>query len=526
MKKTICCLMALLTVGSTVGFAACGGGVGGGKGNDSGTLQIQVMDKGYGYKWLEDLAAEFKKDHPEADVKITPAYDSTVYETEMKSGRATTDLYFSTDSMMKYQYNPITIGGTKYDCLFESLSDVYAATPAGESKTIGDKMNAQFKEYFTVTRTDGTQNVYAFPFATGATGIVINNDVWEASWKMPNTTDELFALCNTIKGAGKTPFIHSLGSTYYNYLWETFAMQYESRETMNKFWDGYAPNGEQYSNKIMTYDGFKQANLVMETFLKPSNGYQHEDSNEILFANAQTNFLNASQKIAMMYNGDWILNESKKSGGSGSENVSFMKTPVISALGTKLGITDAELSAIIDYVDGTTTTAPTFTSTAGKTNEEVIAAVRDSRNVTVANGCFHAAFIPVYSNAKDLAKDFLKLMASDKGLKIYAQSFGYTLPFEYDYAADTTTYNGLNNLVKSTADNAKNGYKYYFCAQNKNRLFSVGGLQIMGSSNTGIYQYFAATSAADYMSGADFYTYYNNKIRDSWSTTVSNAGLE
>ncbi len=522
MKKFITMLLTFCLAITSLLAVGCGGG------DSDTTLQIEVLDKGYGYAWLTALKKEFESIHEGYTVKITPSTDSTNYETTLTSGRTKTDIYFSTDHMMKYQYNPMTIGRTRYDCILASLEDVYETTIPGEGITVGEKVNQQWKEFFTIERSDGTENIYLFPYVTGMTGILVNEDVWEDSWwtdsdGFPNTTDELFTVCDTIKET-KVPFVHSLDESYYNILWEQFVAQYEGVSAMDNFWNCIDKQGNELSPNIMNYEGLLKGYEVIHDLLKASNGYQFDKSNEYDTTSAQTSFFNAENGIAMMYNGDWVMTELRKSTTAEVSDVKFVKSPVISALGTKLGITDAELSAIIEYVDGATTTEPTFTSTANFTKEQVIARVREARNINPSMGFWQGAFVPAYSEQLEIAKEFLVFMASDKGLETYSKACGHIMPFEQEWQSSPY----VSEFIKNSLVEMYEDKEIYPIARKKHRMFCVGGLNITDNldTGTGFIKSFAATSASDYRNAQTIFEINKEKVKENWSSTyLFNAGI-
>ena len=158
-----------------------------------------------------------------------------------------------------------------------------------------------------------------------------------------------------------------------------------------------------------------------------------------------------------------------------------MRMPIISALGTKLGITDAELSAIVDYVDGTITTEPTFTSTKGVSKEEVISAVREARTVVHSIGPNHQSGIPHYAQGKEVAVDFLRFMATDVALESYIKSTGgASLPFKYNLKEkNLELYNSLGTMQQTRHDYfSTDKYEVYTLPSNRAfPLYQYGGLK-------------------------------------------------
>ncbi len=518
MRKLIS-FIAAVTVMACAVFTGCG------KPEDpENTLIIEVFDGGYGIDWLEELKKGFCADNSGYNIKIIPSYEIVKFETALLSGKTNSDLFFSTDILAKYQYGSTKIGATVYDCVLESLYDIYYEEKIpGEDKTISEKLNPQFTEFFTFTRDDETENIYVLPWATGVTGLLRNNKVWKSNWIVPNTTNELIALCGEILSDDCIPFIYALRDSYYKMVWEEWAAQYEGVENMNRFWDGYAPNGNRFVPELLLYEGFLEANKVCEELLKESNRFQHSESKDNTFTAAQNKFLDGTNKIAMMVNGDWIQSEMKKNYSPEEIDIEFIKTPIISSLGTKLGITDSELSAIISYVDGKGS-LPEFASSKQLTDNEVIEAVRAAREINTSCGFAHGTYIPVYSKQKEMAKKFLQYMASDEGLKIYAKTTGYILPYDYDWLqGETAPY--ILDFIKNTMNSSYFNRTMYPLYRLKNRIFCMGGLNAINNGLSKFETYFSASNANDYMSAQELYMANYNYVKGRWQTYLTLAGL-
>jgi hypothetical protein len=269
----------------------------------------------------------------------------------------------------------------------------------------------------------------------------------------------------------------------------------------------------------------------MEEILDANNGYIISNPSEFEFMQAQTSFLQGETGI-FFCNGDWFDNEMKtireqiiKEKG-GIDTFKTMRMPIISDLGTKLGITDAELSAIVDYVDGTIATAPTFTSTKGLSNDDVIAAVKEARTVVYSLGPNHQAGIPVYAKGKDVAVDFLRFMATDIAHDAYIKATrGASLPFKYDVSkSNPAIYNNISDYQK-----VRQGYftntelpQIFLPMPSTYPLARFGGVGTFTWAN-----YYTTFSAASNTRTAE--DYYNATIdhwTDSkWAEALANAGM-
>ena len=186
------------------------------------------------------------------------------------------------------------------------------------------------------------------------------------------------------------------------------------------------------------------------------------------FMQVQTKYFSGGS--AMMVNGDWLENEVRTDFedelASGELDIRYMAMPVISSLGEKLGLTDAQLSAAVEYVrnDGE---KPAI-------SDDALTAVADARKINQTLGVNHNAVIPCYAKAEKLAKDFLVFMASDAAQEIYLSATkGAMLPFDYD-AENSECYAGFSPFQKSKFE-VMQGSKYVF-NQSKHPLFYRGGV--------------------------------------------------
>ncbi len=520
-KKVSCALAAILALGGMTAFAGCK------KENTAGVLNIYIHNAGYGTDWVEPMGKVFEKETG-IKVKKTNVADNSDLFTQLESGMSKADLCFSSNSIDYYTYIKKTIGGKNYDCLLEDLTDIYGAKVTGENVTLADKMRDEYLAH-NATVKDGQTKYYSTPWVSGLNGILINGKTWKSEWKEPRTTNELLSLCQTIKTAGQTPFIYCLENSYWGTaIAPVWAAQYMGEQEVAYFNAGKDKNGEnQYTPQMLANEGFLEALKVVEGLLLPSAGYMSELSNSLDFTSVQNVFLGSQASdgsIVMMPNGDWLEREMSANYSSDECDVRFMKMPVVSALGTKLGITEGELAAIIDYIDGVTTSEPTFTSTKGLDNAAVINSVRYARKINPAYSYEHEAFIPVYAQDKDAAKKFLQFMASDKGIEAFVEhSGGYTLPYEYDYMNSAATKDKFSKLQKSAMEIIDNALIFEF--EMKDRIFAVGGVKLPGMNKQTFYETYLSGSGNDYKNaewiiGQDL-QYMNNQ----WQLIMTNAGI-
>lgn len=502
----VCACTMLLT-----GFAGCK------KEDPSKTLYIDIGNAGYGIEWLNPLKETFEAEHEGYTVKISSiTKGDNEYLDKAISGTAETDIFFVETTVSSRFDTPITANGVKYDSAFEDLTSLYNTKIPGEEKTIAQKMESTYLAF----NTHNGKN-YTIPWVTSMQGILVNNKLWKAEWgKFPNTTDELFAFMDAVKTTA-TPFIYSLGDSYWEDIYDIWAYQYNGKEAMDKFWQGYDGNGERYNPELFLNDGVLEALKVLNRLLKKSNGYASNLSYTLSFTSVQNTFLEGEDNILMCPTGAWIEREMETNYDPEELDIEFVKMPVVSALGTKLGISDEVLSQIIDYVDGDLATAPAFTSAVGLTGEQVIEQVREARSFLASNN-LHAAFIPVYSTKKDLAKEFLQLMCSDRGIEMMLSVNGCKPPLEFDIE-NSAVKNQMSDFSVSTQKMIESS-RFYFSKKdvffNKNNLSYVNNIPAGTPTKA-----FAAENSKDYQDAETVWSNNYTYVEARWTDFMRQAGL-
>ena len=488
-----------------------------GASNDPNTLYIDAFEGGYGVEWLYALGEEFEKKNEGITVKINETSDDSTFSTMLMSGRSTADIVFERYPFWDRIFRPTVVGSTTYDPILEDLTDIYNAKIPGEDVTIAEKLPEDVRAYY---ETDG--KYYHFNWAAGMMGLLYNKNVWSSSWKLPRTTDELISLADTIKKAGKVPFVYSLKDSYWG-IYVVWAAQYEGLETMAAYDEGYAPNGKRYVPELALYPGFEEALKVLEVLLKDENGYCHSRSKEVDFTMAQNMFLEGD--AVMQANGDWIESEMRANFAAGETDIEFMKMPVISSIVDKCpSITgteeekEAKLCAVVDYVDG----ADGATLPEGVTQQDV-EYIRSARSMMQTIGQDHSAYIPVYSTKKDIAKKFFQFMASDEGIEIYVKSSGgYRTMFEYDYSKSELQ-NGISSFMKST--NALFEQSSHYFMPMKNKLFSLTGMQFMENGLVDVEVYLSASNPKDYKSASEIFLANYKNLEKEWTNYLNTAQI-
>ena len=470
MKKICSILLSLVLGAATMVVTACGGGDDPQKApadaTPESTLEVYVYEAGYGTQWCKDLLNLFKEQdwvkqkYPNLYIPAPVTNDvSNFAETKLNGGKKgnTFDIMFA----VNLDYN-IGVDGD-----FLDLTDVVYNSQVPEENILWkEKSLESYNETNTYIDTTNlsSRRQYLTSWAGGMDSILYNETLLNKfNVKVPNTTDELLAICETVKAntdkskyADSYSFISYSGGTYIENLFEVWWAQYEGVQGFKNFWNGI--DGNSYSADIFKQQGRLYGLEVLEDILDADKAYVNRDALTLEFMQAQTLFLQGHGLFHC--NGDWfenemsdISNQIKEEEGK-IDTFKTMRVPIVSKLGVKLGITDQQLSAIVDYVDGATASEPAFSSTTGYTKNEVIDAVREARTVVHSIGTYHEAGIPKYADAKEVAIDFLRFMATDKALECYINATkGASLPFKYNLKEkNMALYNSLGTLQQSRHD--------------------------------------------------------------------------
>ena len=499
------------------------------------TLQIYCWQGGYGTDWCDALIEAFKNQdwvkekYPNLNI-LAPTYNDnySFAPSRMSSGdRNTYDLLFSAG--LNQYYGPSGEALDLTDCVYNTMVP-------GENVLWKDKENQSYKvshKYYDLTDMSA-ERYYCTPWAAGMGAIIYNETALTGlGLDVPNTTDELVATCVAImENKGATDGTYNKGFSflqsrdageYFEYLFPIWWAQYEGVERYNDFWNGIDNN--RYSANIFLQEGRERALDVFQEILDYDKGYLGLDSFNLEFMPQQLAFLKGEGVFHV--NGDWFENEMRELTKNETITDTFktMRTPIISALGEKLGITDAQLSALVDYVDGVAE-KPEFSSITGYTEAEVIEAVTEARTIVQSNGAGHQAAIPKNATGKNVAIDFLRFMATDIAQEAYMKATGgNSLPFTYNAKVQNPElYQSFSTIHQSRLDYFSNGlYEPYTLPDNNSfPLYSYSDLTAF--SDMTLYRTFSAKG--NKKTPADFMRETIEVWTDSkWDRALTAAGI-
>lgn len=432
-------------------FAACGGDGGSSEGGkpstDGKTLNIRVYKSGYGDAYVSNWIYEFENIYKDEGYKVnivdsTENLEGSVVTNEMILGaKNTVDLYIAgnvTPNALK-----VASDGEEMDMIAAKLNDVYDSFPVKadgteESVKIKDKLMAGFDKYFMLG-----DDYYTFAFRSSPVGLVVNPVVFPEGKEYPRTTDELLALCAEIRAIdGLYPFAYA-GYNANSYLYgmeDVWVAQYSGTDYYADF---CAMN---YSVPSEAYELYKNEGWVksLDVIKKIQSGATGEKYN---FANGVSSKANQAQhnlltnKAVFMCVGQQLQNEMYTNYAEATKKMIMLKVPVLSAVKEKCTTIadDNELSSLVKAIDeGKTELA----GDGYDVNEKDFETVKAARNVVYDWGAPHSIVLNAYSSKLNIAKLFLRYIASDDAAKsAYNANTSmscYTVASSVDYSSMRT----------------------------------------------------------------------------------------
>ena len=269
-----------------------------------------------------------------------------------------------------------------------------------------------YKQMVYDVQEDKEKKLYGVPYATNASGILYNEDIFQKNnIKVPKTWDELIAVCKKLQSSGVQPFEYTFKDQWTSLCaWNSMA---PDLETANFLTDRH--NGK--TTFLATHKEVAQKYLeLMKYGQKDMVGTSYDDGNKA-FANG---------KAAMMINGNWTIPEFKKTNKNMNVNLFALPTSndqsknyvtsgvdVLLAVSNKSANVDAakkfvEYMMQSDTVQKYITDQFAFSAIKGVTqNDKSVAGVKeDIANGKVAN--FPDHYYPSSFDLQSITQEFAK----------------------------------------------------------------------------------------------------------------------
>lgn len=437
-------------------------------------LNILVFDGGYGTEYVQKVAEAFMAEYPGITVNI----DSTKEPLNDKE-KIMADKYVADIVILNTNLTAAGIKGKVYE-----LTDVYNSYAFGESdKTILEKLG----ETADANEFDG--KYYQLSVQPGATGVCYNKVYLDAiygegNWEIPLTSKQFTDMCDDIKSrnAWATVYTNSTDAEYAVWLRDYWTVQYTGYE---EYCNYYNLQYTDASGNVVTAKTAEELNASIRSaresalsqlinVMSYKLGYAPESCAAMNFSQAQAYFVgytaqtdvkevNGHKGAAFSLNGDWLYAEVERYGEAVELDIRFMRTPINSDIIDRLSTVNSEdqLVECVKYIDsvldGTEGTRPAYLS------DEDYKELYDARRMVWSTHAQQIAAVPVTCSDVDVAKDFLKFMASDSsslmvsdamsGMKsifnseIYSESklTNFTASINYALATDPLYVTGLSS---------------------------------------------------------------------------------
>ncbi len=490
--------------------------------NTESDLEIALWEAGNGREFMDRVIEAFKKDHPEINVYLSSNADTQTGDLSSGGKINSIDLYFTT--MENY------LGSKQY---LEPLNDLLDDTVDGV--TLESKLNGDILDRL-VDPADG--KLYVLPWSTSVNGLVYNATVFEQrGYELPRTTNELKSLVEDAiskkdaDSSQPSPFLHY--AEYWNYLLFAWQAQYDGVENFYDAWQ-FTYNGE--TNRVESMTGgassidqieqipaderggrYKSLEVLYE-LISPA-GAVYNGTNSFDHTTSQTIFLD--ERALMMPNGSWVENEMRQY-VTDDTKISLMKTPVISSLAPKLGITENQLSIIVKKIDGLELSASeqSLYDSIKANKPDAVSYIESIRNVAFTEQTQFHAFIPNYAVAKDAAKEFLKYFYSDKALQISYNATHMPQPAKMTTGLpDTTGWSDFSKTCLTLHEDTVMVFKYL-----TNPIFYRGGEKNLYYNQPA--RIFSASGSADRKNLNEYWKLECTYWLQNWDNLLDLAGLK
>ena len=445
--------------------------------NDGKTVNVRLYKAGYGDEYMTAWANAFSTLYAEEGYKINVVEATTTIQGVNVTNELTMKEKNRIDLYLAGQISNgsiASVSNTEGFTVAEDLTDLMnmpAIDAEGneESVKIIDKLKAGTAEEMLIT--SDAENLkayknkwYTMPYMHSVSGLVVNVPLLESyDLEIPLTTKDLLNCFDVINEKNASvaadkkvyPTVWA-GDNAYRYLdctYATWFAQYSGLETFNK-WRTF--NGTESLDDILAiYDdkGLELSVELMNVMLDLDNS----PSGTISMAHGLAQHQLLSDKAVFMANGNWLQNEMGANYKDKISDMKMIKMPIISELGVKIGLgadvaaAEPKLKEIIKLVDE------------GKTDDQIVAAagvtaaqakaVRDARSIYYGGIGGAVGVINPYSPVKDVAKLFLRFIASDDAAAYFRMFAAGTTCYEpidptiYDEIEQTTFLKSCNDIM-------------------------------------------------------------------------------
>lgn len=287
-------LRLLLTVGVTLIMGSTLLGGCGASSADNGKVQLEVFStKSENKNILQSMINDYNKQNPNINVTLSdPADPGTVLKTRLTKDDVPDIMGLGGDA-------------SNYGQLVDAdmLSDL-----SNESFT--KQIDKSYLDMLNELAEKPDNKVYAIPYATNASGVIYNKDLFaKLGLKVPKTWDELIEVCNKIKASGGTPFYLTLKDAWTGMnIWNTLTSNLQPDNFLKDRKAGkttFAATHGGIADKMLQIGNNGEKDIM---------GVSYDDGNSAF----------AQGKAFMYIQGNWAISEIKK----GNPNIKLGMFPL------------------------------------------------------------------------------------------------------------------------------------------------------------------------------------------------------
>ena len=440
MKKGISLVLCMVMAGSM--FTGCKAPSE--TSSDPLTINVKMIDGGYGAAWIEEIKEKFENLYNDEGYKVnvmTPeeSYSGSKALSEMRNNVNGIDLFITegvdVDDVLDDDYGICAV----------NLNDVYNAKAINFDGSESEKSIKETSKGIHKYVSSG-DDFYAYYWYKSPSALVVNTALlaeYPQITEMPRTTDELFEMYDIILDAynqvGAYPIAWA-GDNAYGYtlnpLFTHMAQMMGVEEYDQLFSLDYVLN----QDGTVKSDGWKKT--ANEDLVDILEVYFHLFDTEYSTVGSLAQRHDDAHSQVMMkravftFDGSYFFNEVREDFSKKLGDVDFIKVPVISALGVKLGLDgnggtdeakcDEVLSYMVKLVDENKTKeqikAETESACSVTLTQEMVNRVYEARRSGFF-GLRSGAYISSESTdtKADIAKLFLRMLASQDAADVKAK---------------------------------------------------------------------------------------------------------
>lgn len=516
MKKLLTlCISAILAVSM---FAGCtprqpseGGQV---IDPDKTQIYFNVFNGGYGSQWAIDAAVAYNATDPEYEIIVRPNKDEWyTIDAALEAGTSSVDIYLN---------NPDFFKGDSRGW-FEDLSDVWNATPEGESQSIKDKIRDRDAEYFEkIYNIDG--KYYGLPFVDSFSGFVYDHEIFLEKGFLIGADGNCITSPDQALSVGRDGEEGTFDDGHPKNMEEYQKMVAKINQTMKTYlWASKFPyyltplfesiiaeyNGEDAYLLNYTLDGiYIEPGTTEEITIRPEEGYEV--------------YKMSGRLVALEFFDDWLTSATYGHPDAINGGASHTDAQRSYVYGNAFsGLAGTQAAFLYEGTWWENEARANFNSLESNGNVEYAYGTRDYRfmmlplfdDKQIDNGYYAvnqdcmSIFVTKQSDPKKLEsiKKFLITLFSDENLVAFTTATGGLMPYEYEIEGDD-----LSKLTKF----AQNNWKMY----NSDNFHVLRPKLNVYLSQTA----YSAASAGDVLVAINT-TYFNNRTY-SYPTDIMQKG--